>query len=137
MPADSAGQVCVCHTVHKAHLLLALRAAVWHTLTLQDIAGCQGLLCLGQCSSHKYDKPCQAASSHPCMISPLHLQVIAGLDWVKANHKTPAAVVMALGGDGQTALDMAVHNLAVSGLAVFVAAGNEDTDACTKSPARY
>ena len=64
------------------------------------------------------------------------VQVIAGLDWVKANHRSPAAVVMALGGDGQTTLDLAVHNLALSGLAVFVAAGNEDTDACTKSPAR-
>ena len=52
------------------------------------------------------------------------------------NHVRPAVVVMALGGDSQAALDLAVHNLVLSGLPVFVAAGNEDTDACTMSPAR-
>lgn len=43
---------------------------------------------------------------------------------------------MALGGDAQYALDLAVHNLVAAGVAVMVAAGNEDTDACSKSPAR-
>ena len=53
-----------------------------------------------------------------------------------SNHQKPAVVVMALGGDGQATLDLAVHNLVTSGLPVFVAAGNEDTNACSMSPAR-
>lgn len=65
-----------------------------------------------------------------------HSQVIAGLDWVRQHYKPPAVVVMALGGDCQYALDVAVRNLALSGVPVVVAAGNEDTDACSKSPAR-
>lgn len=63
-------------------------------------------------------------------------QVIMGLDWVRQHYEPPAVVVMALGGESQYALDMAVRNIALSGLPVVVAAGNEDTDACSKSPAR-
>ncbi|KAK9842270.1 hypothetical protein WJX81_003820 [Elliptochloris bilobata] len=63
-------------------------------------------------------------------------QVIQGLDWVREHCEAPAVVVMALGGEAQYALDLAVHDLARAGVAVLVAAGNEDTDACTKSPAR-
>ena len=62
--------------------------------------------------------------------------MIDGLDWVTSNHQSPAVAVMALGGDAQYALDLAVHNLVLAGVTVMVAAGNEDTDACTKSPAR-
>ena len=60
-----------------------------------------------------------------------------GLDWVRQHYEPPAVVVMALGGESQYALDMAVRNIALSGLPVVVAAGNEDTDACSKSPARW
>ena len=63
-------------------------------------------------------------------------RVIAGLDWVRTNGKRPAIVVMALGGDSQYALDLAVRDLVDAGIAVLVAAGNEDGDACAKSPAR-
>ena len=64
-------------------------------------------------------------------------QVVAGLDWVKRNAVRPAVVVMALGGDSQYALDLAVRSLVRDGgIPVVVAAGNEDTDACSKSPAR-
>lgn len=62
--------------------------------------------------------------------------MIEGLDWVKANHISPAVVVMALGGESLYALDLAVRDVVNSGLAVVVAAGNTDADACTKSPAR-
>ena len=64
------------------------------------------------------------------------LQVIQGLEWVRQHYESPAVVVMALGGESQYALDVAVRNLALSGVPVVVAAGNEDTDACSKSPAR-
>ena len=62
--------------------------------------------------------------------------MIQGLDWVREHYEAPAVVVMALGGEAQYALDLAVHDLARAGVSVLVAAGNEDTDACTKSPAR-
>ncbi len=39
-------------------------------------------------------------------------------------------------GDSQYALDLAVAQVVQAGVAVMVAAGNEDTDACLKSPAR-
>ena len=55
---------------------------------------------------------------------------------MRQHYEPPAVVVMALGGESQYALDMAVRNLALSGVPVVVAAGNEDTDACSKSPAR-
>ncbi len=58
------------------------------------------------------------------------------MDWVRANHRSPAVAVMALGGDAQYALDLAVHNLVAAGIPVMVAAGNDDVDACMKSPAR-
>lgn len=40
-------------------------------------------------------------------------------------------------GNSQYALDLAVAEVVQAGVAVFVAAGNDDTDACLKSPARY
>lgn len=63
-------------------------------------------------------------------------QVIEGLDWVREHYVAPAVVVMALGGEPQYALDMAVRALVSAGVPVVVAAGNEDSDACAKSPAR-
>ncbi|KAL0038988.1 hypothetical protein WJX77_004310 [Trebouxia sp. C0004] len=63
-------------------------------------------------------------------------QVIQGLEWVKDNFVPPAAVVMALGGESQYALDLAVAEVVQAGVPVMVAAGNEDTDACLTSPAR-
>lgn len=40
-------------------------------------------------------------------------------------------------GDPQYALDLAVAEVVRAGVAVLVAAGNGDTDACLKSPARF
>lgn len=64
--------------------------------------------------------------------------VIAGLDWIVANHQQgrPAAANMSLGGGASTALDAAVDRVIADGVTMAVAAGNENTDACTKSPAR-
>lgn len=55
---------------------------------------------------------------------------------MREHYVAPAVVVMALGGEPQYALDMAVRALVLSGVSVVVAAGNEDSDACAKSPAR-
>lgn len=64
--------------------------------------------------------------------------VIAGLDWVVAHHRAgqPAVANMSLGGGASTALDAAVNRVIEDGVTMAVAAGNENTDACTKSPAR-
>jgi subtilisin family serine protease len=62
--------------------------------------------------------------------------VIAGVDWVRTNHKSPAVANMSLGGGTSSSLDTAVNNLINSGVTVSVAAGNSSADACTNSPAR-
>ncbi|TQK72404.1 S8 family peptidase [Nocardioides sp. SLBN-35] len=64
--------------------------------------------------------------------------VIAGLDWVVANHQPgrPAVANMSLGGGASTALDSAVKRVVADGVTMAVAAGNENADSCTKSPAR-
>jgi aqualysin 1 len=62
--------------------------------------------------------------------------VIAGVDWVTANHATPAVANMSLGGGASTALDDAVNRAIASGVTFAVAAGNDNLDACTGSPSR-
>ncbi|MDZ5621591.1 S8 family peptidase [Nocardioides bizhenqiangii] len=64
--------------------------------------------------------------------------VIAGLDWVVAHHQAgvPAVANMSLGGAASLALDDAVRRVIADGVTMAVAAGNENTDACRKSPAR-
>jgi subtilisin family serine protease len=67
--------------------------------------------------------------------------VIAGVDWVTANHTPLAVANMSLGGGASTALDTAVANSITSGVTYAVAAGNGNTagvpqDACKSSPAR-
>ena len=67
--------------------------------------------------------------------------VIAGMDWVAANHRTPAVANMSLGGGASTSVDDALRNLIGSGVTVGVAAGNgnrggRQQDACNYSPAR-
>ncbi|CAN5179048.1 hypothetical protein BH24GEM2_BH24GEM2_14270 [soil metagenome] len=61
--------------------------------------------------------------------------VIAGIDWVRTNHVKPAIANMSLGGAKSDAQNTAVTNLSNAGVFVAVAAGNENADACTKSPA--
>ena len=64
--------------------------------------------------------------------------VIAGIDWVTADHAAgaPAAANMSLGGGASTALDNAVINSIADGVTYGVAAGNDNADACLSSPAR-
>ena len=62
--------------------------------------------------------------------------VISGVDWVTANHISPAVANMSLGGGASSALDTAVTNSINSGVTYSIAAGNSNTDACTQSPAR-
>jgi aqualysin 1 len=62
--------------------------------------------------------------------------VIAGVDWVRANHVKPAVANMSLGGGASTTLDNAVANAVAAGVTFVVAAGNSNRDACNFSPAR-
>ncbi len=62
--------------------------------------------------------------------------VIAGVDWVAANHIKPAVANMSLGGGASTALDNAVRNAIARGVSFVVAAGNSNANACNGSPAR-
>ena len=67
--------------------------------------------------------------------------VVAGIDWVTANHVKPAVANMSLGGGASTAIDDAVRRSVAAGVTQVVAAGNGNTGgraqpACNYSPAR-
>jgi serine protease len=62
--------------------------------------------------------------------------VIAGIDWVTANHIKPAVANMSLGGGASTALDDAVRRSIAAGVTYAIAAGNSNANACNSSPAR-
>ena len=61
--------------------------------------------------------------------------VIRGVDWVAANADTIDVANMSLGGSASSTLNAAVENAVNAGVVFVVAAGNESTDACSKSPA--
>jgi hypothetical protein len=61
--------------------------------------------------------------------------VIAGVDWVAANYVAPAVANMSLGGGYSSSLNQAVANSVAAGVTFAVAAGNESTNACIRSPA--
>ena len=61
--------------------------------------------------------------------------IIAGVNWVAANHVWPAVANLSLGGGFSGALNAAVDNLYTSGVFVAVAAGNGNVNACGVSPA--
>ncbi|HLL69032.1 MAG TPA: S8 family peptidase [Micromonosporaceae bacterium] len=71
-----------------------------------------------------------------CGGSGAYSQIIAGIDWVVGNASRPSVANMSLGGSAGAALDSAVRNATAAGVSFAVSAGNENTDACTKSPAR-
>jgi subtilisin family serine protease len=69
--------------------------------------------------------------------------VIAGMDWVTANHQagSPAVANMSLGGGASASVDAATRRMIADGVATAVAAGNGNQggraqDACKYSPAR-
>ncbi|MDX3642780.1 S8 family peptidase [Streptomyces sp. MB09-02B] len=62
--------------------------------------------------------------------------VVAGIDWVTANHSGPSVANMSLGGGASAAIDTAVRNSISSGVTYAVAAGNSSANASSYSPAR-
>ncbi|XVV12213.1 S8 family peptidase [Actinoplanes sp. CA-131856] len=63
-------------------------------------------------------------------------QIIAGIDWVAKQTARPAVANLSLGGTTSKALDDAVDRAVAKGITVVVAAGNDNRDSCTQSPAR-
>lgn len=63
-------------------------------------------------------------------------QIIAGINWVAANHVKPAVANMSLGGWKSPSIDKAVGAAIKKGVTFVVAAGNDDMNACNFSPAR-
>jgi subtilisin family serine protease len=61
--------------------------------------------------------------------------IIAGIDWVTANHRSPAVANMSISGGYSEAVNTAVQNSINSGVTYVVAAGNAAADACNYSPA--
>jgi subtilisin family serine protease len=63
--------------------------------------------------------------------------VLAGIDWVAANHVKPAVANLSFfTGNANATLDLAVRNLIAAGVTSVVAAGNLNRDASLHSPAR-
>ncbi|WP_457946486.1 S8 family serine peptidase [Pseudarthrobacter sp. alpha12b] len=73
-----------------------------------------------------------------CSGSGYNSDVVAGLDWIAANHAagTPAVANLSLGGAASTTVDNAIQAVLADGVTTVVAAGNSAADACTGSPAR-
>jgi subtilisin family serine protease len=63
--------------------------------------------------------------------------VIAGINWMINHHVAgqPAVANLSLGGSYDYATNDAIERAVADGITMVVAAGNESTDACTKSPA--
>ncbi len=65
--------------------------------------------------------------------------ILAGIDWVVANHTKPAIVNMSLGGlldSGDLVMEIGINNALAEGLTFVVSAGNAAENACAYSPAR-
>lgn len=63
-------------------------------------------------------------------------QILAGMDWVTARASTIEVANMSLSGGASQAIDDATSRMADAGIAVAVAAGNNDLNAADYSPAR-
>lgn len=100
-----------------------------------------GTHCMGTVGGTNYGVAKQATLKSirvlSCAGSGSYTGIISGIDWVRNNHGSGKAIIsMSLGGPGSnTALQSAIDNAHNSGISVTVAAGNENSDACTKAPA--
>lgn len=72
-----------------------------------------------------------------CSGSGSYSGVIAGIDWTVSHHQAgvPAVANMSLGGGASSAVNAAVARAVADGITYVVAAGNENSNACTRSPA--
>lgn len=73
----------------------------------------------------------------PCTGTGQISDLLAGVDWVTANHQSPAVANISITASGPSSiLDTAIQNSINSGVTYVVAAGNYNQDACIFSPAR-
>lgn len=73
----------------------------------------------------------------PCSGSGTTSHLIMGIDWVTANHLSPAVANISVTASGPSnAIDSAIESMINSGVTTVVAAGNNNMDACNYSPAR-
>jgi len=63
-------------------------------------------------------------------------QLVAGIDWVTANHRTPSVANISLSGAENYAIDVAISISIANGMTYTVAAGNNGANACAYSPGR-
>ena len=70
-----------------------------------------------------------------CEGSGSYSAIISGMDWVADNHTKPAVANMSLGGGSSSSVDDAVQGMTNAGVTVVVAAGNDNDNACSYSPA--
>jgi len=70
-----------------------------------------------------------------CEGSGSYSAIISGMDWVADNHTKPAVANMSLGGGSSSSIDDAVQGMTNAGVTVVVAAGNDNDNACSYSPA--
>jgi Subtilase family/Divergent InlB B-repeat domain len=61
--------------------------------------------------------------------------VLSGIEWVTAHAVHPAVANMSLGGSSSNAINAALDNSSAAGIFYAVAAGNDNGNACTRSPA--
>ena len=132
--------------VRRTHVDLATRVAAGYT-AINDGGGTQdcnghGTHVAGTLGGATYGVAKQVqlvpVRTLDCTGSGLISGIIAGIDWVTADHQAgqPAVANMSLGGDVSTSLDNAVANSVADGITYAVAAGNSNADACSSSPAR-
>jgi hypothetical protein len=69
-----------------------------------------------------------------CNGSGSYSSLIAGVNWVAANHLPRSVAVIGSGGSYSSSVNSAVTNLANSGVFTAVPAGNSNSDACNYSP---
>lgn len=108
-------------------------------LGIEDCAG-HGTMVAGVAAGATYGVA-KGATIHPvrvldCNASGQVSGVIAGIDWVTANHQSPAVANLSVATGANQALDDAVTNSIADGVVYTVAAGNGAVPACDLSPGR-
>jgi subtilisin family serine protease len=63
--------------------------------------------------------------------------VVAGIDWVTANHASKSVANMSLGGGASASLDAAVNNSIASGVTYAIAAGNGNNGGIAQDACKY
>jgi subtilisin family serine protease len=109
----------------------------------RDHHSCSHATAVATALAGKDHGPARGALVHSVKVGPCleggwsESAIVDGLNWVRLHAKRPAVVNLSFGKQGtSSAVNSAVTELVNSGLPVFIAAGQEEVDACTVSPAQ-